>query len=578
LCHNFHALLLEKCISYQKNRSQKRQCVPPSEVEEEEEAEEEREEDDLYAVSNDEVNLSECTPAASSNAPTPTCMDFGPARSSEHDTEQQAGPSPSISGNPAPVAHMVPIQDRAPLAHYSREDDKDIEEAYTSDQAPRLSSNRATYLAESAEKANQACSTMFAHVKSSGCGSPGPAKHMVKSPASPTRKRTNPAVPESDGSFGSETSKKRVSHIRTALTKVVKLRLTPDKLRTLAPAVGQITDDGTPKLYPAAPPRVMRVSVTTEKQQSEVRQPNIVNEVSTANAALNPVSAQHHQKDTNIWNTATANSSTTLSDETARTDPQRTLAPSDRAVRCVSDNSQGQHQAKHNSIQEQSAAQSANSEPQSNGESSRASSAGLPSITVNYEKTVLKSGLPGIAAVTLRFDPGINIAEKSGSTVSMYLAKRFIEQHLDKLTAQVSVVNCNECRKEFAPEPQAVPQEASSGTKEQTAEVSMPPGTRKGRDLAIQLRTTGHSSQQFVIVSIETSVEDLFLKIQQRMNRRLDSKEIQLLTLHLPGQADESNAYGVERNDPDTWEMFMDLLKGQRKDGEKVRVDADVEV
>jgi hypothetical protein len=180
--------------------------------------------------------------------------------------------------------------------------------------------------------------------------------------------------------------------------------------------------------------------------------------------------------------------------------------------------------------------------------------------------------------MNLRFDPGFIIPEMSGGTLCMHLAKRFIEQQLEKLSAQESVVSGNECRKEPAPEPQAVPQDTSSNTKEQTAEISTPPGARKGRDLAIQLRTTEPSSQQFVIVNIETSVKDLFLKIQQRMNRRLDSKEIQLLTLHVPGQDEELDAYRVERDDPDTWEMFVDLLKGQSKDGEKVRVVADVEV
>ena len=110
-----------------------------------------------------------------------------------------------------------------------------------------------------------------------------------------------------------------------------------------------------------------------------------------------------------------------------------------------------------------------------------------------------------------------------------------------------------------------------------TTRASTEPGEEsRSRKLFVQLNTTEANKQQFVVVGFDSSIDDLFSKIQVRTTRRLASKEILSLDLRLPSQREEESDFLVEKNDPDTWEWFLDMAREEK--GDKIKVVATVEV
>lgn len=95
------------------------------------------------------------------------------------------------------------------------------------------------------------------------------------------------------------------------------------------------------------------------------------------------------------------------------------------------------------------------------------------------------------------------------------------------------------------------------------------------RKLLLQLITSNAKQKQFIAVSFQCSIEDLFEKVQKRMDERLKGKLIKCLLLLLPNQSSDDEPYRIQRDDPDTWEVFLEVAEGVT--GRRIRIAADVE-
>jgi hypothetical protein len=116
--------------------------------------------------------------------------------------------------------------------------------------------------------------------------------------------------------------------------------------------------------------------------------------------------------------------------------------------------------------------------------------------------------------------------------------------------------------------------EQSTSTEAQRSKFAIEGPTPK--KLFLQLSTSEANVQQFVVVSFEFSVEELFEKVQKRMNERLDNQAIRFLQLRLPTQTTSEDPYRIQKDDPDTWEWFLEMAR--EVDGSKLKVLADVEL
>ncbi|KAK3710864.1 hypothetical protein LTR37_010088 [Vermiconidia calcicola] len=113
----------------------------------------------------------------------------------------------------------------------------------------------------------------------------------------------------------------------------------------------------------------------------------------------------------------------------------------------------------------------------------------------------------------------------------------------------------------------ATEQEASShgGIREETTRI-----------LNIELTTDEANRRQFIRVDSHTSVENLFSKVQARVHRRLTGQQAQVLELRLPQHPTDTNAFDIERDDADTWRVFLD--HAAEVVGDKVYAVAHVQV
>lgn len=98
----------------------------------------------------------------------------------------------------------------------------------------------------------------------------------------------------------------------------------------------------------------------------------------------------------------------------------------------------------------------------------------------------------------------------------------------------------------------------------------------KAKRLLIRLNTSNAKCRQYVIAGLDSNVGEVFEKVQLRMNQRLDNASIRCLKLGFPTDSADEDPYLIERDDPDTWEIFVDVAK--EVEGDKVDVIADVEV
>lgn len=96
------------------------------------------------------------------------------------------------------------------------------------------------------------------------------------------------------------------------------------------------------------------------------------------------------------------------------------------------------------------------------------------------------------------------------------------------------------------------------------------------KTLNIELLTDDSKVHKFICVSTDINIQDLFTKVQKRMDRRLASQQIQLLGLRLSSHLTDAGSFSVESDDPDTWKMF--LRRAMQTEEEEVDVVAEVEV
>lgn len=99
---------------------------------------------------------------------------------------------------------------------------------------------------------------------------------------------------------------------------------------------------------------------------------------------------------------------------------------------------------------------------------------------------------------------------------------------------------------------------------------------RSHRTLRISLIVEGHDSLQFAFLRPDSRVEDLFLKVQDRLDDRITGQQIVALDARLLSQGEGSNSYYLKRNDPDTWEVFIE--RTENVEGDKANVNATVKL
>lgn len=100
--------------------------------------------------------------------------------------------------------------------------------------------------------------------------------------------------------------------------------------------------------------------------------------------------------------------------------------------------------------------------------------------------------------------------------------------------------------------------------------------TARGKKLLLQLNSNEVRQKQFIIVYPDCGIEQLFEKAQARINGRLDHKLIRYLLLCTPDQAPGDDPWRIERDDPETWEVFLEMVE-EEYTVEKIKVTAEIE-
>lgn len=85
---------------------------------------------------------------------------------------------------------------------------------------------------------------------------------------------------------------------------------------------------------------------------------------------------------------------------------------------------------------------------------------------------------------------------------------------------------------------------------------SVPPEGQLKRKFNMQLVLEGSVSRQCISVELDSSVDDLLVKVQKRVDRRLAGKEVAALEIRLT--AGDGDTFLIERDDADTWEHFVE--------------------
>ena len=103
-----------------------------------------------------------------------------------------------------------------------------------------------------------------------------------------------------------------------------------------------------------------------------------------------------------------------------------------------------------------------------------------------------------------------------------------------------------------------------------------PVPSRAKLEKKLNIRFTDSAQRRhFVTIGLHATVQELFDKVQERLNRRLKNQQVQLLGLALYDQGMKVESYGLEQGDADTWDNLVE--DAARIDSGKIRVDAEVE-
>lgn len=94
------------------------------------------------------------------------------------------------------------------------------------------------------------------------------------------------------------------------------------------------------------------------------------------------------------------------------------------------------------------------------------------------------------------------------------------------------------------------------------------------RRLNIKLVVEGSPYQQFVSIDLDLSVDDCFAKVQARLNRTLENRQVAALSLLLVAERDSAAPFLIEPDDFVTWENFVE--QAAALGGFKIQAIADV--
>ena len=84
--------------------------------------------------------------------------------------------------------------------------------------------------------------------------------------------------------------------------------------------------------------------------------------------------------------------------------------------------------------------------------------------------------------------------------------------------------------------------------------------------LWIQLNTAEHNIYQFLAVDFDITIEDLYTRMQRRMNDRLLENKIISFEMRLPDQPTKEPNFWVEKDDPDTREIILETASIMKRD------------
>lgn len=99
---------------------------------------------------------------------------------------------------------------------------------------------------------------------------------------------------------------------------------------------------------------------------------------------------------------------------------------------------------------------------------------------------------------------------------------------------------------------------------------------KRPKILNIELLADELNGHKFVCFNTETHVEELFNRVQRRMQRRLEGRQVQALALSLPQHPRDTTSFLVDSDDPDTWKMFLSRVG--EMEGDEIGVDGVVEL
>ena len=535
LSRYFLELLLEKCNQHHRYQNTKQQnkrddaSVSPSVV-------------DYDSASDEEVKVaafSSGVPATAlirvqSNCKHPNCPVHGLV------TAQK--PNARTDTNMTPVAPMLPSRDEAPAEEGSIKDKSGQNDASV-DQPP-TTSIRAYFAvpltADRAHKTIQLHSTLSEPPRALPSGSTATVGDVERSQHGQAKKRTRSYDVEVESINHSTVKQQKVYDPRPVSTKLVVVKLTPEKLMTITPAQNAAPATSRPaNLHSHATPPPSTASYEPHSfagLDSSGRLQSLIDEAKF----------------------------TKLSQKFGGSKDDDIMIRKTSALPSMTD----------------TAHQSIDVEHKSSG--------------VDAGKASPQKNVDLLKSMTLSFGSGLPVDEGTSKSFSANLTMQRVDagvdlestgRHLD--TIELASMTDTLSSKGALP-PADFPSTRTSTAAARAPEPgdalaaaanrASPDNTTTEKKLVIQLNLPGDNLLQFVIVDLDSSVESLFVQIQARMDRRVDRQTIECLHLwlHSYGDQEDENEYLVERNDPDTWKIFLD---GARKIGHaEVRVDADVKV
>ena len=95
-------------------------------------------------------------------------------------------------------------------------------------------------------------------------------------------------------------------------------------------------------------------------------------------------------------------------------------------------------------------------------------------------------------------------------------------------------------------------------------------GTHTTKGLNIDLVAEDRDIHKYICISSDTTVDNLFARVQGRLAALVGGQPVQSLTLSIPEHTRNMGNFHVDADDPDTWKMF--LKRAYEMDGSEIDV------